>query len=74
MLVLYVSLCVNFLGALDGFIKICGFFSLVVIGWSSILVFSNAYLVSVKFCASSRGYPLEAFECVRHLVVIFLFD
>jgi len=21
---------------------------------------------TVKFCASSRGYTLEAFECVRH--------
>jgi len=23
-------------------------------------------LVSVKFCTSSRGYILEAFECVQH--------
>ena len=44
---------------------------LVVISWSSILVFSNVYLVLVKFCASSRGFTLEAFECVRHWVVIF---
>jgi len=24
------------------------------------------HLVSVKFCASNRGYTLEACECVRH--------
>jgi len=24
------------------------------------------HVVSVKFCASSRGYTLEAFECVRY--------
>jgi hypothetical protein len=42
---------------------------LVIIGLSSILVISNVhvFLVSVKFCASSRGYTLEAFECVRLL-------
>ena len=31
---------------------------------------SKYILVSVKFCASSRGYTLEAFECVWHQVVI----
>jgi len=29
-------------------------------------------LVSFKFCANSRGYNLEAFECVRQKVIVFI--
>jgi len=31
-----------------------------------VFLYLAMHIVSVKFCASSRGCTLEAFECVRH--------
>jgi hypothetical protein len=71
LLALYVSLCVIVLLVLDGPVRVY----LILISyfyWSRILVVSNVFLVSVKFCASSRGYTLDAVERVWFVIVICL--
>ena len=68
--VVYVSLCVSF--TFDSrWVKELFFSVLISYYWLMKYPFILQYiLLSLKFCASIRGYTLEAFECIQHQVVI----